>query len=132
MRRLLVLAVTILAAGAATYAAFAAGLDPFTSGLVAAGDAAVVPCDSDGFSVTYTTSGGNVTAATVAGIADPDCEGGELLLTLTDAGDASIASGGPLAIPTDGDTSPNSVVVSTGPQPAAELVAGYRIVVTGP
>jgi hypothetical protein len=132
MRRLLVLAGSVAAAGVAAYAAAGAGLTPFTSASVSAGNEAIVACDSDGFSVTYTTSGGNVTSATVGGISDPDCEGGALSLTLTDAGGAAIASGGPQTIPTDGDTSPNSVAVALAPTPAAELVAGFRIVVTGP
>ena len=132
MRRLLVLAGTVAAAGVAAYAAAGAGLSPFTSASVSAGNEGIVPCDPDGFSVTYTTSGGNVTSADVGGIADPDCEDGALSLTLTDAGGAAIASGGPQAVPADGDTSPNSVAVALTPTPAAELVAGFRIVVTGP
>jgi hypothetical protein len=132
MRRLLVLAGTVVAAGLAAYGASAAGLGPFTSAPVAGGNAAIVACDSDGFSVTYTTSGGDVTSVTVGGIADPDCEGGELSLTLTDAGNGSIASGGPESVGADGDTSPNSIVVPVAAQPAAEGVAAYHIVVTGP
>lgn len=132
MRRLLVLAGTVAAAGVAACAAAGAGLSPFASASVSAGNEAIVPCDSDGFTVIYTTSGGNVTSATVGGISDPDCEGGVLSLTLTDASGAAIASGGPQAIPTDGDTSPSSVVVFLSPTPVAELVAGFRIVVTGP
>jgi hypothetical protein len=132
MRRLLVLAGTVAAAGVGAYAAASAGLSPFTSASVSAGNEALLPCDSDGFAVTYTTSGGNVTSATVADITDPECEGGDLSLTLTDAGSAAIASGGPQAIPADGDSSPNSVAVALTPAPTAELVAGFRIVVTGP
>ena len=132
MRRLLVLAGTVAAAGVAAYAAAGAGLSPFTSASVSAGNEAIVPCDSDGFTVTYTTSGGNVTSATVAGVSDPDCEDGALSLTLTDADGAAIASGGPQTIPADGDTTPNSIGVALAPTPAAELVAGFRIVVAGP
>ena len=132
MRRLLVLAGTVAAAGVAAYGAMGASLSRYTSASVSAGNEALVPCDSDGFTVTYTTFGGNVVSATVAGISDPDCEGGALSLTLTDAGGAAIASGGPQTIPADGDSSPNSVAVALLPTPAAELVAGFRIVVTGP
>lgn len=105
---------------------------PFTSASVGSGFAAIDPCDADGFSLAYTTSGGNVTAVTVNDVADPGCEGGELSVTLTDAADAALASGGPQTVPADGDTNPNAVVVTLGSQPAAELVAGYRIAVTGP
>jgi len=132
MRRLLVLTATATAAGVAAYAAAGAGLSPFTSASVSAGNVALLPCDSDGFSVTYTTSGGNVTSSTVGGISDPGCEGGALLVTLTDAGGAAIAGAGPQTIPADGDTNPNTVALALSPTPAAELVAGFRIVVTGP
>ena len=132
MRCLLLLAGMIAAAGVAAYSAGGAGLSPLKSASVSSGSAAILVCDSDGFTVTYTTSAGNVTSATVAGIFDPDCEGGVLSLTLTDVGGAAIASGGPQAIPADGDTSPNSVLVAVAPTPAAELVAGFRSVVTGP
>lgn len=132
MRRHLVLAGALAAAGVAAYSAAGAGMSPFTSASVSAGSDAILPCDSDGFTVAYTTSGGSVTSATVAGISDPDCEGGALALALTDVGGAAIASGGPQAIPADGDTSSNSVAIALAPTPAAELVAGFRIVVTGP
>lgn len=126
------LAGIVAAAGAATYVASAAGLGPVASGLAGSGDQAILACDTDALTIGYTTVGGDVTSATVGDVADPGCEGAELLLTLTDAGGASVASGGPVAIPTDGDTSPNSVPVSLSPQPAAELVAGYRIAIAGP
>lgn len=132
MRRLAVLAGTIVTAGGIAYAASGAGLAPFTSASIASGEAAIGSCDADGFTVAYSTSGGNVTSVTVGDTADPGCEGGELSVTLTDASGAALASGGPQAIPADGDTSPNVVVVALGSQPAAELVAGYRFVVTGP
>lgn len=112
--------------------ASAAALGGIGSNRAAAGDGAIAACDANGFSVTYTTVGGDVTAAMVADIADPGCEGGDLSVTVTNGAGDSIASGGPSSIPADGDTSPNSSTVSVSPQPAAEQVAGVHVVVVGP
>ena len=102
------------------------------SGSVGAGNAAIPACDTTGVSVSYTTSGGNVTAVTVGGLADPGCEGGDLALTLTNSAGDSIASGGPQAIPTDGDTADNSLTISMSPNAAAQNVAGYHVSIVGP
>jgi hypothetical protein len=112
--------------------ASAAALGGLGGERVAAGDGAILACDGNGFSVGYTTVGGNVTSATVADIADPACEGGELSITVTDGAGNSIASGGPTALPADGDTAPNSVTLPVSPQPAAEQVAGAHVAVVGP
>jgi hypothetical protein len=127
-----VFVVTAVAAVVSVSLASAAALGGISTNRVAAGDAAIAACDGNGFSVSYTTVGGNVTAATVADIADPGCEGGDLSITVKDSAGVSIASGGPSAIPTDGDTSPNSLTVSVSPQPAAEQVAGVEVAVVGP
>jgi hypothetical protein len=131
VKRPILVGIAVAAVASASLAS-AATLGGSTSDRVAAGDAAIPACDANGFSVTYTTSGGNVTAATVADIADPGCEGGDLSVTVTDSTGASIASGGPSSIPTDGDTNPNSLTVSVSPQPAAEQVAGVQVAVVGP
>ncbi len=102
------------------------------SGGVAAGNAPITACDTNGVTVTYTTSAGNVTAVTVGGLADPGCEGGDLSVTLTNTLGVSIASGGPQTIPTDGDTTDNSVTVSVSPNPAAEQVTAYNVAIVGP
>ncbi len=130
--RSFVLGTTAAVAVVAVSLASAAALGGITSDRVGAGDAAIVACDGNGFSVSYTTVGGNVTAATVADIADPGCEGGDLSITITNSEGASIASGGPISIPTDGDTSPNSLTVSVSLQPAPEQVAGFHVAVVGP
>jgi hypothetical protein len=128
--------VIVLILAAATVAvlcvASAATLEGISSGQVGAGEAPITACDATGFTLNYTTVGGNVTAVTVNGIEDPGCEGGELSLTLTDTGGASISSGGPQAITSDGDTADNSALVSLSPNPAAEQVAGYHISLVGP
>jgi hypothetical protein len=112
--------------------AAAATLGGLTSTKVGSGQAAIAPCDTDGFTPTYTTSGGSITSVTVSGIADPRCEGTILKLTVVDSSGTSIASGGPQTIPTDGDTIDNSMTVSVNPQPAAASAAGVHISVVEP
>lgn len=110
----------------------AASLGGINTTSLGAGSSAVLTCDGDGMSVTHTTSGGQVTAVTVGGIADPACEGARLSLTLTDSTNGAIGSGGGVTIPSDADTTNNSVSVSLSPQPDAELVGGVHISVVGP
>jgi hypothetical protein len=98
---------------------------------VGAGRAAIASCDSS-FAIDYTTSNGNVTAATVGDIADPACEGGDVRLSVVSATGTEIASGGPSTVATDGDTSPDSVTVAVSPNPAAEQVATVHVSVVGP
>jgi hypothetical protein len=123
-----VVAVAVLSASLAS----AAALGGVNTDRVGAGEAAIAACDANGFTVSYTTVGGNVTAATVADIADPGCEGGDLSVRVTNSAGDSIASGGPSSIVTDGDTSPNTLNLSVSPQPAAEQVAGVHVAVVGP
>ena len=111
---------------------FAASLGGLTARNLGADGAVVAACDTNGFTVSYTTSGGNVTAVVVGGIAGPGCEGGLLSLTLANASGTSIGAGGPQTISTDGGTADNSVTVSLSPTPAASLVAAVHVVVTGP
>jgi hypothetical protein len=119
---------TVTLAGSAVAAAATL---PLTSDGLAAGDAAVAACDANGFSPTYTTLGGNVTTVAIGGIADPGCEGGTLEVTLVGAG-GKLGDGGPLTVPTDGDSTDNSVSVSVSPQPDGELVTGIRVLIAGP
>lgn len=130
MRRLtlVILALTTVASACFASAAALGGI----SGGVAAGNAAITACDTNGFTVGYTTSGGNVTAVTLGGIADPACEGAELSLALTDIGGNRIGSGGPTTIPTDGDTADNSITLAVAPSPAADQVSGYHVSIVGP
>lgn len=128
MRKLaLIAAVAALAVPALAYAA-SFGL---ADGGLGAGAAAVGSCDA-GFSIAYTTSGGDVTAVTVGDIADPACEGGRLSVTVVDAGGVGIAGGGPVTIPADGDASPNAVVVPVSGAPAAEAAANVKLLLVGP
>lgn len=123
---------TTLAILAGTGVAAAATFGPFGSGALSAGEGAIAACDTDGFTVAYTTSAGNVTAVTVGGIADPGCEGGALSLTVTDTAGAGLASGGPQTIPVDGDALDNAVAVSVSPQPLAESPVAVEIAIAGP
>lgn len=115
-----------------TVAALATTLGGVTAGGLAAGSAPISPCDPDGFDFTYTTASGNVTAVEVNGIADPACEGGVLSLTLVDDSGTNVGDGGPQAVPTDGDTTDNSMSVSIDPQPDALQVAGVHLTISGP
>jgi hypothetical protein len=124
-RILLVVAVL----GAASVA-FAATLGPLTPSSVGSTSGNVNACDPDGFSISYTTSSGNVTQATIGGIKEPACAGGSLSLTLTDASGASIGSGSPVTVPSLSD--PGSVAVPLTVQPYAGNVAGYKVVIVGP
>ena len=131
LRRLHVATAAAIAA-AVVVPAFAASLGGLSAGQLGAGDAVVSACDSDGFSVSYTTSSGNVTAVNVSGIADPGCEGGDLSVTLADASGAAVGSGGPQTVAADGDTTDNSMTVTLSPTPAASVVTAVHVVVAGP
>ena len=131
MRSAIAWAGVTVAVAASASVAFATGFGVTTTKL-GGGNTPVVACDGNGFTVSFTTSHGNVTAVTVGGIADPACEGGALAVTVTNVAGASIASGGPQTIPTDGDTADNTVTLATSPQPGASQVAAYNVSVTGP
>ena len=121
-----------IALTAATLPGVAASLGGLTTRKLGAGKAVVSACDGDGFSVSYTTSAGNVTAVDVSGIADPGCAGGQLSLVLANASGTSIGAGGPTTVPTDAGTVDNAMTVTLSPTPAASLVAAVHVVVNGP
>lgn len=124
-------AITAVLAVSAVVAASAASLGGLPPGALQAGGAAVTPCDVDGVTVAYTVQSGLVTSVTIGGIADPPCEGGDLRVTVTNAG-ASVGAGGPVAIPSDGDAGDNSVNVAIAAQPAAGSVTDTRVSIEGP
>lgn len=111
--------------------AFATSLGGLAPGKLGARGVTVAACDTNGFTMSYATSGANVTSATVGGIADPGCEGGQLSLTLAN-GTTSIASGGPATVATDAGTTDNAVTVTLSPQPAAAQVNRVHVSITGP
>lgn len=123
MKRALLLAVLALAATATVAAA--SSLGGVGGGAVGAGDAPIAACDN-GFTVSYTTVGGNVTAVTVGDIAAA-CAGGSLRLTVKDAGGASIAAGGPQTL-----AAAASTTVSVSPHPLAETATAVDISIVGP
>lgn len=132
LRRKVAAVALAIALTAATLPAVAATLGGLTPANLGAGSATVSACDTDGVTVSYNNSGGNITSVDVSGIADPGCEGGQLSLVLADASGASIGAGGPTTVPTDGDTVDNSMTVTLSPTPAASAVAAVHVVVTGP
>jgi hypothetical protein len=103
-----------------------------TNAPLGAASSPVLRCDDDGFTYAFTTSGGNVTGVTVGDIADPGCEGGVLRVTLTTSTGSALATAGPTTIPSDGDSVPNALALTTDAQPAAATVAVVRAVVGGP
>lgn len=121
----------VAACSGALLVGHAAGLAVGTASM-GAGNAGVPDCDSNGFTPTYTVSSGRVTAVTVSAIADPACEGGAISLTLTNSSNVSIGSGGPVSVPTDGDTADNSATVSVSPQAQAPQVVNIHISIVGP
>ena len=110
---------------------FATGLGGLAAGKLGAGGAVVAACDTNGFTVAYTTSGANVTAVTIGGIADPTCEGGQLSVTLAN-GTTSVGAAGPQVVPVDAGTVDNSVTLSLSPQPAASAVNRVHVAIAGP
>jgi hypothetical protein len=123
VRRLVILCSAVVVAVPCSLAAAAAlqGVSPSPMG---SGSASVAACDTDGFTVTYTTSGGNVTSVAIGGIASA-CNGGSLRVTLVNGSRASLASGGPVTV------SGSSATVSVSPQPSAPGVAGTDVSVAG-
>jgi len=124
--------VVALGGAAAAFATFAsaATLGGLEASVLGAGDGPIPRCDST-FDIEPATSGGNVVTVTVGDVADA-CEGGDLSVTLTGSGGSVTASGGPTAIPVDGDGLPSAVVVSVLPTPPAEQVVNGHVSVVGP
>lgn len=113
----------------ATFAS-AASLGGLEAAALGAGDGAIPRCDA-AVGIGPATSGGNVVTVAVNDVADA-CEGGDLSVTLTDSGGSVVASGGPTAIPVDGDALPSTVVVAVTPNPPAEQVVSGHVSVVGP
>jgi hypothetical protein len=129
-RYVVVVFVAVTVASPVIGAAATIGLGPES---LAVGRSSIARCDSNGFTVAYTTVGGNVTAANVGGVADPGCEGGQLQITLIGGGGGVLGTSSSVTVPTDGDTVENSVGVSfSSPQPDGELVSEVHVAVTGP
>ena len=129
MRRMAIWAIGVMALAAPVFGA-AATLDTTTEKLATGADA-VDPCDGDGFTESYVTSGGNVRTVTIAGIADPACEGGRLSLTVTNAANAAIASA-QATVPSDADSLNNTMILTVSPNPFAGNVAGLHVSIVGP
>jgi hypothetical protein len=122
VRRLVPIALASALAGAVVVGA--AATLPTRSSQLAAGGAAVVPCDTGGVSVAYIGAPGPVTAVQVTGL-DAPCTGGTLHATVDDGAGGSTASGS--AVVASG-----SATVPLSPARPAEVVARWRIVVVTP
>ena len=105
--------------------AAAAALQGASSGAVGNGLTPINACDADGFTVSYTTSGGNVISVAVGGIAVA-CNGATLRITVVDSSRTSVASGGPVTV------SGTSETVSVSPNPAGATPAGVDVSIVGP
>ena len=120
-----------LAVALAVVPGFATTLGGLGAGKLGARGATVAACDTNGFTVSYTTSGLNVASATIGGIADPGCEGGQLSVTLAND-PTGVGGAGPVVVPTDADTSDNSVTLSLSPLPTASQVSRVHVSIVGP
>ena len=96
LKRLLPLAATtaVLCVCAVASAAALNGVD---ANDLAVGASTVLACDPDGVTLTQVTAGSTVTDLSIAGI-DAACVGGELHVTLSDAGGTAVATAGPITI----------------------------------
>lgn len=131
MRRLVMLALASAVLASCVVAA-ASTLGGLSAAGLGAGGAPVNACDSNGVTTTYTTTAGKVTSVTVGGLADPGCEGGALVLTLTGSGNTALGAGGPATIGLDSGTTDNTVAVTIGAEPDAAEVTGVHILIEGP
>jgi len=105
--------------------AAAAALQGVSSEALGNGSTPVTACDTDGFTLTYTTTGGNVTSVAIGGIAVA-CNGASLRVTVVDGSRTSLASGGPVTV------SGTSETVSVSPNPPGAAPAGVDVSIAGP
>jgi hypothetical protein len=124
VKRLFVLLV-VVALGVPCSLAAASVIGAVSAGKVASDVATISACDIDGFTISYTTVGGNVTSVTVGGI-DSRCNGGTLKLAVVDSSRTSVASGGPVTV------SGSSATVSVSPNPAGSVPGGVDVAISGP
>jgi hypothetical protein len=124
VKRLLILC-SAVAVGIPCSLAAASALQGVSSARVGDGATPVAACDPNGFTVTYTTSGGNLTSVAIGGIAAA-CNGGSLRVTVVDGSRTSVASGGPVTV------SGTSASVSVSPNPPGATPAGVDVSIAGP
>jgi hypothetical protein len=110
----------------ATASAASLGLN---SDRIGAGNAAITTCgNTSGASVTYGVSGGLVTSVVVANL-PAGCGGGSLSVTLVGAGGTSLASPGPLVLPST--PAPGATLAIGGSVSSASVVRS-DLVIVGP
>lgn len=131
MRKRLILALVIGGVVFATVVGMAASLGTVTAKDLGAGNSTVASCDTDGVSVSYSTSydGASgryeVASVTVDGIADT-CDGQTLTVVLADSAGAQLAEGS-VTVPVDGAATTASVTLAN--PPAASAVENVHIVI---
>ena len=120
----------LLVVAASTMVAEAHATDLPTSSLpLAAGTAAVVPCDGDGLDFRYTVNAsGEVTAVTVVNV-HASCAGGTLRITLTSNG-ADIGAGA-LVLPAESPWT-GAYTVTLSPTPQSSSVTSTFVAIEGP
>jgi hypothetical protein len=123
VKRLLILC-SAVAMGLCSLAS-ASALQGVNSTPVGNGSTPVSACDTDGVTVSYTTSGGNVISVGVGGIAAA-CNGASLRVTVVDGSRTSVASGGPVTV------GGSSATVSVSPNPPGATPAGVDVSLVGP
>lgn len=130
MRKRTIVALVIGGVVFATVVGIAASLGPVTAENLGAGNSVVASCDTDGVSVSYSTSYDGtdgryeVASVTVDGIADT-CDGQTLTVALADSAGAQLAEGS-VTVPTGTGTTAS---VTLGTPPAASQVANVHVVI---
>lgn len=134
-RKRLILAVLVGAAVFTVAFGMAASLGGISASDLGADAAVVASCDTDGVSVSYTTTysaagtaGYKVADVTVGGINNA-CDGQDISVNLTGAGNASLQEVSS-SVPTDAGST--SLTLSFGSSTLAESVTGVHIVISAP
>ena len=123
--KLAIATVATAAVIAAAVTASAASLGGITANRLSSGTAAILSCDPDGVTVTYTLSSGVVQSMTVSGVA-PGCANGAMRAVLVNASATSIGAAGSTTV------AGTSVTLTLSPQPLASAVEGVHISIVGP
>lgn len=110
----------------ATVGVAAAASQPATSRRVGGSFIAVTPCGNVGTAtLSWRVRAGSVLGVTIAGLPST-CDGGQLTLTLTGSGSASLGAAGPVTVAAGTATGTLDMT------PAASAVTGSRLVISGP
>lgn len=123
--KLAIATVATAAVIAAAVMASAASLGGVTANRLSSGTAAIMSCDPDGVTVTYTLSSGVVQSMTVGGV-DAACVNGAMRAVLVNGSGSSIGAAASTTV------AGTSVTLTLSPQPLASAVEGTHISIVGP